>query len=157
MSALSKSEIDDIREVFDLFDFWDGRDGLMDAIKVGDVLRCSGLNPTIGICHKHGATKKKGEKQYTFEEFLPCYEAIIKEKEDGTYADYMTAFRTFDREGQGVISAAEMRNILTSYGERLDDKEVDDIVRYIDLNIDIDGNIKYDELIKKVMAGPREK
>ncbi|CAL8095975.1 unnamed protein product [Calicophoron daubneyi] len=154
MSSLSKSEIEDIREVFDLFDFWDGRDGMIDAVKVGDLLRCSGINPTIALCVKHGATLKQGEKQYKFDEFLPCYEAILKEKEDGTFADYMEAFKTFDREGQGIISAAEMRHILTSYGERLEDADVDNIVKYIDLHEDIDGNIKYEELIKKVMEGP---
>ncbi|OON20625.1 hypothetical protein X801_03490 [Opisthorchis viverrini] len=57
-SSLSKSEIEDIREVFDLFDFWDGRDGMVDANKVGDLLRCSGMNPTVSVTVKHGATEK---------------------------------------------------------------------------------------------------
>lgn len=51
----------DIREVFDLFDFWDGRDGMIDAVKVGDLLRCSGFNPTIALTVKHGATLKQGQ------------------------------------------------------------------------------------------------
>ena len=50
----------DVREVFDLFDFWDGRDGLIDAVKVGDLLRCVGLNPTVELSIKHGGTKKPG-------------------------------------------------------------------------------------------------
>ena len=58
-----------------------------------------------------------GEKQYKFDEFLPVYQAIIKEKEGGTFADYMEAFKTFDREGQGVVSAAELRHVLSGYGE----------------------------------------
>ncbi|KAF7258982.1 Myosin essential light chain striated adductor muscle [Paragonimus skrjabini miyazakii] len=157
MSTLSKAEVEDIREVFDLFDFWDGRDGMIDAVKVGDLLRCSGINPTIALTVKHGATTKQGEKQYKFDEFLPCYEAILKEKETGTFADYMEAYKTFDREGQGFISAAEMRHVLTGYGERLDDKEVDQIVKFIDLHEDLDGNIKYEELIKRVLAGPSTK
>lgn len=57
-----------------------------------------------------------GEKQYKFDEFLPVYQAIVKEKEDGTFADYMEAFKTFDREGQGVVSAAELRHVLSGYG-----------------------------------------
>ncbi len=51
----------DVKEVFDLFDFWDGRDGEMDAFKVADVLRCSGINPTQAICIKHGGTGKMGK------------------------------------------------------------------------------------------------
>lgn len=51
----------DIKEVFDLFDFWDGRDGMIDAVKVPDLLRCAGMNPTNKISLKHGATKKAGK------------------------------------------------------------------------------------------------
>ncbi|KAL3315273.1 hypothetical protein Ciccas_006091 [Cichlidogyrus casuarinus] len=146
-----------IKEVFDLFDFWDGRDGMVDAYKVADLLRCNGMNPTQTVCVKHGATEKMGEKQYKFDEFLPVYQEILKEKEGGTFADFMEAFKTFDREGQGFISSAEMRHVLTGYGERLLDKEVDMIVKFTDLHEDLDGNIKYEDFIKKVMAGPGAK
>ena len=46
--------------MFDLFDFWDGRDGLVDAVKLGDFMRCCGLNPTNDLIHKQGGTKKLG-------------------------------------------------------------------------------------------------
>lgn len=52
--------VSDVKEVFDLFDFWDGRDGLVDAAKVGDLLRCTALNPTIKLICAHGGTKKLG-------------------------------------------------------------------------------------------------
>ncbi|GAA55282.1 myosin essential light chain striated adductor muscle [Clonorchis sinensis] len=133
-----------VRDVFDLFDFWDGQDGLIDAVKVGDLLRCCGLNPTNSLTVKHGATLKKGEKQYRFDQFLPCYEAILKANEAGKFSDYVAVFKSFDREGQGFITAAEMRNVLTGYGEPLDDKQVDTLVKLIDLHEDFDGNIKYE-------------
>lgn len=50
----------DVREVFDLFDFWDGRDGLVDGAKIGDVMRCIGLNPTNKMILDNGGTKKFG-------------------------------------------------------------------------------------------------
>uniref|UniRef100_A0A5K3G1R7 EF-hand domain-containing protein n=1 Tax=Mesocestoides corti TaxID=53468 RepID=A0A5K3G1R7_MESCO len=153
MVELSKAEIEDIKEVFDLFDFWDGRDGMIDAIKVPDLLRCAGMNPTLKVALKHGATKKACEKQYKFDEFLPVYQAIVKEKEEGTFADYMEAFKTFDREGQGIISLAELRHVLTNYGERLSDSEVDEIIKLVKLHIDSDGNVKYEEFIKGVLEG----
>jgi len=49
-----------VREVFDLFDFWDGRDGLIGAEKVGDLLRCLDFNPTLSVVKKHGGTDKPG-------------------------------------------------------------------------------------------------
>ena len=52
--------VTDAREVFDLFDFWDGRDGEVDAFKLGDLLRCLGRNPTNAVIKKHGGTEKMG-------------------------------------------------------------------------------------------------
>ena len=156
MAELSKSEIEDIREVFDLFDFWDGRDGMIDAFKVGDLLRCSGANPTNKIAEKHGATTKMGDKQYKFDEFLPIYSGIMKEKQEGTFADFMEAFKTFDREGLGFVSAAEVRHVISNYGERLEDDEIENIMKLTDTVPDMDGNVKYEDFIKKVMAGPQK-
>jgi myosin light chain 6 len=152
--SLSSDEIDKVREVFDLFDFWDGRDGFVDGAKVGDVLRCCGLNPTNEVVLKHGGTKKMGEKQYKFEELLPVYQEVSQIKDTGTYAEFIEAFKTFDREGQGFISAAEVRHVLSSLGERLTDEEVDKIFKFTETREDLEGNIKYEEFIKKVMAGP---
>lgn len=56
----AKLMLADVKEVFDLFDFWDGRDGLVDGAKIGDLIRCCGLNPTQAIVLKNGGTKKFG-------------------------------------------------------------------------------------------------
>lgn len=55
----------DVREVFDLFDFWDGRDGLVDGFKLGDFLRCCGLNPTQTLVMENGGTKKLGTAHHS--------------------------------------------------------------------------------------------
>lgn len=157
MADLSSSEIEDVREVFDLFDFWDGRDGMVDGAKVGDFLRCCGLNPTQAMVWNNGGTKKFGEKQYKFEEILPIYKTASSDSDVGTFADFMEAFKTFDREGQGYIAAAELRHVLCFLGERLTDPEIDAILKYTGTEEDLDGNIKYEEFIKKVMAGPPQK
>lgn len=154
---MSQDELEDVQEVFDLFDFWDGRDGLVDAFKVGDLLRCTGLNPTNEQVEKNGGTKKQGEKQYKFEELLPIFHDVNKNQDCGTYADFIEAFKCFDREGQGYISAAELRHVLSSLGERLSDEEVDEILKLTEMREDIDGNLKYDEFVKKVIEGPEDK
>jgi len=155
MADLSASEIEDVREVFDLFDFWDGRDGMVDGAKVADFLRCCGLNPTNTLVEKNGGTKKLGDKQYKFEEIIPIYDVVNKETDTGTFADFMEGMKTFDREGQGFMSAAEMRSVLTLMGERLNDAEVDEILKATETQEDLDGNIKYEEFIKKTMAAQK--
>jgi len=155
MADLSASEIEDVREVFDLFDFWDGRDGMVDGAKVADFLRCCGLNPTNTLVEKNGGTKKLGEKEYKFDEIMPIYSAVSAETDTGTFADFMEGMKTYDREGQGFVSGAELRSVMTLMGERLNDAEVDEILKATETQEDLDGNIKYEEFIKKTMAAQK--
>ena len=50
----------EVQDVFDLFDFWDGRDSMVDGYKVGDFLRCCGLNPTQALVLANGGTANIG-------------------------------------------------------------------------------------------------
>jgi Ca2+-binding EF-hand superfamily protein len=154
MSTFTSTDIEEVQEVFDLFDFWDGRDSMVDGYKVGDFLRCCGLSPTQAVIMANGGTKCLGEKQYKFEEIMPIYKAISSNADPGTYAEFVEAFKTFDREGQGYINAAELRHVLMSLGERLPDSDVDQIFKLTGTELDLEGNIKYEDFIKKVMAGP---
>ena len=52
------------------------------------------------------------------------------------------AFRVFDKDGNGNISAAELRHVMTNLGEKLTDEEVDKMIRGAD--IDGDGQVNYE-------------
>ena len=56
--------------------------------------------------------------------------------------DLITAFKLFDRDGNGNISADELRHVMTNLGEKLTDDEVDEMIREADLNGD--GEINYE-------------
>ena len=56
------------------------------------------------------------------------------------------AFKVFDKNGNGYISAAEIRHVMTNLGENLTDYEVDEIIREAD--VDGDGWINYEEFVK---------
>ena len=60
------------------------------------------------------------------------------------------AFKVFDKDGNGFISAAELRHIMTNLGEKLTDEEVDEMIREAD--VDGDGQINYDEFVDMMMA-----
>ena len=38
-------------------------------------------------------------------------------------------FSVFDKDGNGYISAAELRHVMTNLGEKLTDEEVDEMIR----------------------------
>ena len=54
----------------------------------------------------------------------------------------------FDRDGNGFISAAELRHVMTNLGEKLTDEEVDEMIREAD--VDGDGQINYEESALRV-------
>jgi len=153
-TTLSRDEIEECKDVFELFDFWDGSDGAVDAYKTGDMLYCLGFNPTQEVILKHGGTKEKNEKEHKIEDFLSVYEAISKLEEVGTFNDFNEAFKTFDREGQGYISSAELRHVLEALGDKLSEKEVQYILNATETKEDLEGNFKFAEFINKVLQGP---
>ena len=52
------------------------------------------------------------------------------------------AFKVFDRDGNGFISKAELHYVMTNLGERLTDKEADEMIREAD--VDGDRHINYE-------------
>lgn len=65
-----------------------------------------------------------------------------KMKDTDSEEEIREAFRVFDKDGNGFISAAELRHVMTNLGEKLTDEEVDEMIREAD--IDGDGQVNYE-------------
>lgn len=50
--------------------------------------------------------------------------------------------QVFDKNGDGYISAAELRHVMTTLGERLTEEEVSEMVKEADM--DGDGQVNYE-------------
>ena len=60
--------------------------------------------------------------------------------------------RVFDKDGNGLINAAELRHVMTNLGEKLTDQEVDEMMK--DADIDGDGQLNYEgELGNSLLSG----
>ncbi|XP_060084090.1 calmodulin-alpha-like [Ylistrum balloti] len=64
-------------------------------------------------------------------------------REQDKEAVLRSAFMMIDKEGTGTISAAALRHIMVTLGEKLDDEEADDMVNEADT--DHDGQINWEE------------
>lgn len=69
-----------------------------------------------------------------------------KMKDTDSEEEIREAFKVFDRDNNGFISAAELRHVMTSIGEKLTDDEVDEMIREADQ--DGDGRIDCKPLYK---------
>lgn len=56
------------------------------------------------------------DERIPFEVFLPIYQAISKNRSSNTADDFNEGLRHFDKEGNGFISSAELRHLLTTLG-----------------------------------------
>ncbi|KAK3603071.1 hypothetical protein CHS0354_015766 [Potamilus streckersoni] len=68
-----------------------------------------------------------------------------KMKETDLEASLREAFQMFDEDGNGFISAAELKQVMTNLGEKLTDEEVDQMIREADT--DGDGQVNYEEFL----------
>ncbi|KAI6112261.1 hypothetical protein EDD16DRAFT_1835177 [Pisolithus croceorrhizus] len=85
-----------------------------------------------------------GNGTIDFPEFLTMM--ARKMRDTDSEEEIKEAFKVFDKDGNGYISAAELRHVMTNLGEKLTDSEVDEMIREAD--VDGDGQINYDEFVK---------
>lgn len=71
-------------------------------------------------------------------------------KDTDSQEEIQEAFKVFDKDGNGYISAAELRHVMTSLGEKLTEEEVDEMIREAD--VDGDGQINYEEFVKMMVS-----
>jgi Ca2+-binding EF-hand superfamily protein len=152
MADLKPAEVDKAKLHFGIYDL-DGS-GTIDCVNLGDILRSLDLRPTDAAVVKAGGTKKKGEKKLKLEEFLPIYSQVMKDKDCGAYEDLAEGMKVYDKNENGTMMGGELAHVMLSLGERLEDWMVDDIMKMCAGTEDEDGYIKYDDFIKKVLAGP---
>ena len=63
-------------------------------------------------------------------------------RDSDTEEELREAFRVFDKDENGYISAAELHHVMTNLGEKLTEEEVDEMIREAD--IDGDGQVNYE-------------
>jgi calmodulin len=113
-------------------------------------MRSLGQNPTEAeLADMINEIDTDGSGLVEFPEFLTMMARKLKDGQDSE-EEVIEAFKVFDKEGNGYISAAELRHIVTNLGEKLSDEEADEMIREAD--IEGNGNINYVEFVKMMMA-----
>ena len=140
VDKLSEAQIAEYKEAFALFDR-DG-DGKISSSEIGTVMRSLGQMPTQE--EVAGIVKGVGSASVDFPEFLTVMSKNMKPP--ASEEEIKEAFRVFDKEGDGFVSASELRHVMTNLGEKLTEDEIDEMITEAD--DDSDGQIKYAEFVK---------
>lgn len=72
--------------------------------------------------------------------------AAAKADSEDAEQEMMEAFKVFDSDGNGNITADELKQIMFNLGEKLTEEEVDEMIKEADL--DGDGQINYEEFVR---------
>ncbi|KAF2909356.1 putative calmodulin-like protein 2 isoform X1 [Oryza sativa Japonica Group] len=143
MDHLTKEQIAEFREAFNLFDK-DG-DGTITSKELGTVMGSLGQSPTEAELKKMvEEVDADGSGSIEFEEFLGLL--ARKLRDTGAEDDIREAFRVFDKDQNGFITPDELRHVMANLGDPLSDDELADMLHEADS--DGDGQINYNEFLK---------
>ncbi|XP_008267062.1 calmodulin-like protein 4 isoform X2 [Oryctolagus cuniculus] len=142
---LSQDQINEYKECFSLYD--KQQRGKMKAADLLVAMRCLGASPTPGEAQRHLQTHGIGrDGELEFSTFLTMMHTQIKQEDPKK--EILLALLMADKEKKGYIMASELRSKLTTLGEKLTHREVDELFKEAD--IEPNGQVKYDEFIRKI-------
>jgi len=122
-------------------------DGTITTKDLGTVIRALGKNPTEAeLSDIINEVDPNGDGTVDFPSFLTIMARKMKDQD--TEEDIIEAFRVFDKDGNGTISAAELRHVMTNLGEKLTEEEVLPVSVVLHRSV-LNGYLQVDEMIRE--------
>eukprot|EP01138_Halocafeteria_seosinensis_P008849 gb/GECG01009045.1/.p1 GENE.gb/GECG01009045.1/~~gb/GECG01009045.1/.p1 ORF type:complete len:182 (+),score=34.94 gb/GECG01009045.1/:1-546(+) len=138
--GLTKDEIEEIREAFNLFDT-DGS-GAIDPKELKQAMQSLGFeSKNATIYQMISDIDKDGNGSIEFDEFLDMMTAKMSDRD--SRESIMNVFHLFDDDGTGKISLRNLKRVARELGETMTDAELMEMIERADL--DQDGEISPDE------------
>ena len=141
----------EFKEAFSLFD--KDNDGTITAKEVGALMRSLLIPVTeFELNDLINEVDADGTGTIDFSEFLIMMSRRIKDIESADELKRMTelSFGVMDKDATGFMSIVELRNIMTTLGEKLSEDEIEEMISVAD--IDGDGQISLGEFAKMIAS-----
>eukprot|EP00093_Oithona_nana_P006021 06021.XXX_42047_41514_1 [CDS] Oithona nana genome sequencing. len=139
---------DDIAHLMEAFAKVDiDKDGLINTDELRQVLHSLGQNPTDADLQDLAYAMDTDESgKIDLPEFLHMMAKRIADT--NLEEDVLEAFKVFDKDGNGFITARELKLVMSNLGESLTEEEVEAMI--IEVDMDGDGCINYAEFFNMV-------
>ena len=147
MSSKPISLQDEIRklmkEILNLYD--PNNEGFVQSKDISSILKAMGRN----LEHEDEqnfkeAADPEGTGVISKDNFLTTVEAMFSLTKENVN-ELLEAFKVFDINNTGKISVKNLKNVLMNYGNEFKENEIDEIIKYID--VDKSGNIDIEDFV----------
>jgi len=146
MNDITEEQKAELQDAFNMFD--KNGDGKISSSEIGMLLRSIGQDPTESeikdFIHEVD-TDENGTIEFSEFCSLMLAKKNMKTNEEKE-AELLESFKVFDKNGDGFISADELRSMMSSLGESLTDEEVNEMIDEADT--DGDGQVNYQEFVR---------
>jgi len=148
-AMFEQSQIHEFKEAFNMIDT--NKDGFITADDLKEIYGNLGKDVPDSFVEELLAEASGAQMNFTM--FL----TLFGEKLQGTDQEnvILNAFKCFDEDGTGLIHEDKLREALMTMGERFSEEKCDDILR--DAPIDENGYLKYEEFVKVLKSGSKDK
>ncbi|XP_044017848.1 calmodulin-like isoform X2 [Aphidius gifuensis] len=157
MPAISKAQMKEFEEAFNLFD--KDRDGSITKDELGRVMRGLGqFARTEELNTMLEEIDTDGDGNVSLVEFVKIVSNIGNasaaqttdlSQEEQEEQELRDAFRVFDKHNRGYITASDLRAVLQCLGEDLSEEEIEDMIKEVDE--DGDGRIDFYEFARSLV------
>ncbi|KAJ1736502.1 hypothetical protein H4S06_002195 [Coemansia sp. BCRC 34490] len=143
-AIFDQKQISEFKEAFGIFD--NNSDSIIDRDDLREMLGSLGQNVTDSYID---AMVNEAPGPINFTMFL----TLMGEHLSGTdpESEILAAFQAFDIDGNGLISADELKDALMEMGDRFSQKEVDLLFKHAPITPD--GFLKYREFVQMLKHG----
>ncbi|KAG0191555.1 hypothetical protein DFQ28_011597 [Apophysomyces sp. BC1034] len=144
LSSKKKLELQDMFNSFDK-----NHDGKISHTELEEMLQSTGMNASAvpAMTDTHG--------NLSFEEFAKLMRPTLSDpiRPTAKEQELWEAFEAFDRDGDGVINARELRSMMQQLGDRITEEEAGQMIKDVDENND--GVVNFDEFAKMMGVRPK--
>ena len=143
ISGTKKAEY---KKAFDIYD--KDKDEKINLTELENIMKSIGQNPSESeLQDMINEIDIDGEGVITFDGFISLMEKKLRDADKEE--ELIESFKVFDKDGNGLISSENLRDVVVSLGMKFSQEEIDEMIREADN--DGDGFINYEEFVNCVL------